>query len=368
MSGEAFKQDCIEIAVEQYAKGRISRRDFVAALGALGVLPMVGAQDASAQAKEFVLANWGGDAVKAMDEAFGQSFAKDKGVKFVIDSSGPSLGKIKAMVESRNVTWDVCDSGAGTSFDLGRQGLLEPIDYAIVDKKTMPEAFALPWGAAASAFSNVLAYDTAKVGANPPKNWADLWDVKKYPGKRTMWKNMFTVLETALMADGVAPDKVYPIDVKRAFAKVKELKPHVNFWNSGAESQQMLRDGEVVMGNVWNTRAKIVEQDTKGRVTWTWEQGIINPGIWVIPKGNPAGKLAQDFIQSTMAPERQIVLLRTLGSGPANAAASALVPEELKRTNPTYGPNAAKQIYINAFWYADHYTKTYQDFLDLISS
>src|SRR4029077_19434637 len=111
----------------------------------------------------------------------------------------------------------------------------------------------------------------------------------------------------------------------RAFAKVKEIKNDLIFWTAGADSQQQLRDGEVVMGNVWSTRAKILEADTKGRVTWTWQDGILTPGVWVVPKGNPAGKAAMQFINSTLVPERQVEFLRPLGSGPANPKASSMV-------------------------------------------
>ena len=64
------------------------------ALGAAVALPSAGAH---AQAKEVVLVNWGGDAVKFMADAFGAPFEKETGIKVVVDSSGPSLAKIKAM-------------------------------------------------------------------------------------------------------------------------------------------------------------------------------------------------------------------------------------------------------------------------------
>ena len=32
------------------------------------------------------------------------------------------------------------------------------------------------------------------------------------------------------MADGVAPDKLYPLDVDRAFKKLEEIKPNITVW------------------------------------------------------------------------------------------------------------------------------------------
>lgn len=361
---DAWRTDCADILMEKRRAGLLGRRGFLALMAALGAPGAALAQST----REVVLANWGGAAVDGMTQAYGPGMEADIGAKLTIDSSGPSAGKIRQMVESGRVVWDVCDSGIGTSFDLGRRGLLEPIDYSIVDKSKMPGPFAYPWGCASSAYSYVLAWDSAKISGEPPRNWADFWNVAKFPGKRTMWRNMFAVLESALMADGVPADKIYPIDVKRAFAKVREIKPHVIFWQSGAESEQLLRDGEVALGNVWSTRAKQVVEQTKGRVDFTWSDGIVTPGVWVVPKGNPAGKLAQRFIARTLEPERQILLLKTLGSGPSNPAASDLVPAELKRFNPTDRDNLAKQILIDGPWYADNYTEVYQQFLDLISA
>lgn len=368
MSDDAFNRDLRDLLVERLRKGEIDRRDFLFGLMALGgavALPGAGAQ---AQAKEVVLVNWGGDAVKFMADAFGAPFEKETGIKVVVDSSGPSLAKIKAMVEGGKVTWDVCDSGAGTSFELGKAGLLERIDYSIVDKSQIPEAFAMPWALGCGAYSYVIAYDTAKVGAAPPQTWAEFWDVKRWPGKRTMRKSMHSVLEAALMADGVAKDKLYPIDVKRAFDKVRQIKDHVVWWNAGADSQSLIRDGECVMGNIWSTRAKGLEGDSKGRITWTWNEGIITSAVWVVPKGNPAGKVAHRFMNSTLLPERQVAFFKTLGTAPANPKAAPLVPPELKRFNAMDTENAARQVFLDDAWYADNYSEVYNRFLDLISS
>jgi putative spermidine/putrescine transport system substrate-binding protein len=368
MDDNAFKRDLAEILVARARAGAISKREFLFGLSALGGLGVLAGTPAHAQAKEVVLANWGGDAVKFMGDAWGAPFEKDTGIKVAIDSSGPSLAKIKAMVESGKVTWDVLDTGAGTSFDLGKAGLLERIDYSIVDKTQIPPAFAMPWCVGNGAYSYVIAYDTSKVGATPPQNWAEFWDVKRWPGKRTMRKSMHSVLEAALLADGVARDKIYPIDTKRAFDKVKQIKEHIVWWNAGADSQQLIRDGECVIGNIWSTRAKGLETDSRGRITWTWNDGIVTSAVLAVPRGNPAGKAAMQFINSTLIPERQVAFFKTLGTAPANPRAAALVPAELKRFNALDTDNAAKQIFLDDAWYADNYVEVYAKFLDLISS
>lgn len=361
----AFWRDQAEILAQRFRQGRVTRRDFAAGAAVLGLA--LRGRPAQAAPKELVLACWGGEAVRAYEESFGKPFAADTGMPVAVDSSGPSLGKIKAMVESGKVAWDICDSSAGSSETLGRDGLLEAIDYAIVDKsQTIPE-FAMRWCYGTSAYSYVLAYDKGAVGSAPPTSWADVWDLKKYPGKRTMRQSMHGVLESALLADGVPRDKLYPLDVDRAFAKVRQIKDDILFWNAGSDSERLLRDGEVVMGCIWSTRARTLDEQTGGKVTWTWQDGMITSGVFNVPKGNPAGKAAMRFLDAMNKPERQVMFLKLLGSGPANPAASALVPPELRRIDPTYADNAARQLIMQDAWYADHYADVYPRFRDLIS-
>jgi len=368
---QAFMRDAVELATERVARGELDRRTFVRGLALLGLGAAVAPGLAEAQKpKEIVMVNWGGDALKHFYDAWGKPYEQDSGIKVVVDGTGPSAGKMRAMVEAKNVTWDVCDSGSGTCLELGKQGFFDEFDYSIVDPKKVPAGFAYKWGIANYLFSYVLVYDKAKFGSNPPKSWKDFWDLKTFPGKRTMRKDIQSPLELSLMADGVPADqkKIYPIDEKRAFDKLKQIKDQTIFWTSGAQSQQLLREGECSMGCLWNTRATALQRDTNGRVDFTWNQGILCPGVWVVPKGNPAGKAVYDFVRSTQIPERQITLLKAFGNGPANPAASQLVPADLRRIDPGYPDNAKVQLPIFAEWYGDNQGRMLNQFIDLVSS
>lgn len=365
-----FWRDAWQVARIRLASGGIGRREALAAIAALAAVPS-SAGSGRAQTmrpRELVLANWGGDAARAMEEAFGRPFEADTGVRVVIDSSGPSLARIRAMVESGRTVWDVCDSGAGTSFILGRAGLLERMDYGIIDRASIPEAFALEWCTGTSAYSTVIAWDSSRLG-DGPSSWAEFWDFRRFPGMRTMRRSMHAVLEAALMADGVPPDRVYPIDVDRAFAKVRELRGRVIWWTSGAQSQDLLRTGEVTAGAIWSTRARLLGEETRWRIRYRWDQGIVHAGVWNVPRNPPAGRdWAMRFVASTLVPERQIALLRLLGTGPANPRAAALVPDDLKPHNPTDPANLSRQLMTDELWYADHYASVVERFNDLISS
>lgn len=315
--------------------------------------------------KDVVLVNFGGAAMKAFDDAFVKPFAEEGG-RIVLDGSGALNGKILNMVQSGSVTWDICDAGITTLAELNPRGALEKIDYSIVDKSKVPADFAYEHGVVNYMFSSVLAWDSSKIKDEP--TLADFFDVKKYPGRRMMRKDSQAMLELALMADGVPRDKLYPLDTNRAFQKISSIKKDLLFWSSGSESQSLLRDGECVMGLLWHTRANILRQETQNRIRYTFKDGLLQPGLWVVPKGHPAGAEAFKAIASMQKPEGQIKLLAAMGNGPANPAAIAMVPSELKSANPADPANVAVQARINADWYIANHSKTFQAFLDLISS
>ena len=176
--------------------------------------------------------------------------------------------------------------------------MLEPIDYSIVDKSKVRPEHAVEWGIGNYIYAMVLTYNTKKWGGMVPTTWADVWDVKKFPGKRAFRREPDGVLEAALMADGVPYDKIYPIDMKRALDMHKKIKEHTIYYNVIADGQNAFRNGEVALGQLLNTRAWPLKQDTKGVCDWTWNQGISWGACWMVPKGATGGKAIWDFINS----------------------------------------------------------------------
>ena len=160
----------------------------------------------------------------------------------------------------------------------------------------MPEAKKPDW-MGSDIYATILAWRTDKYGRSGPKSWADFWDVQKFPGRRAFHKHPIDMLEIALLADGVPKDKIYPIDMDRAFKKLDQIKPHVQvWWTGGAQTTQMLQSGEVDMLPTWNGRAQAVI-DAGGPVEIGWNQGLYALEGWVIPKGDPQGRARQEVHQ-----------------------------------------------------------------------
>lgn len=370
MSARLFAQDCRELFMEAARAGRLSRRQLLAAGALAGAAPFAGsAGKAFAQDKpeQIVHANWGGDAVHCTEDNYGKSFTEATGVKVVVDGSGPLEGTIQQMVDAGATIWDSCDSDMFTALRLGGKGQLEAIDYAIVDKAKILAPFTYDYGILGYWYSYTLAYDSSTIASQP--TWADFFDVEKIPGKRTLFKWMNGAVEAALLADGVAPDQLYPLDVDRALAKIDSIKDHIIFWNSGAESQQMLLEGEVVMGCIWQTRASVIERDTGGKIKWTWYQALAYPAGWVIPKNNPAGnEWANRWLAFMQDPVLQVAVMDCFGQGPANPAAVDLMTPEQRSLHVAAPENYERQIIASTEYWAENYDNVLNAYLDHISA
>ncbi|MEP4199294.1 MAG: ABC transporter substrate-binding protein [Aliishimia sp.] len=367
-----FQQDCIEIIADKAKKGQISRRRFTTMAAALLGTTAVGLKGSPALAGsgDLVFVNWGGDAVTAYDTAFGRPFKDESGVTVKQDGSGPTEGAIKAQVESGNPTWDIVDADPFSAQSLGNQGMMEEIDYNVVDRSKMRDGFGWDYAASAYFYSYVIAYDATKFGDNPPTGIADFFDTDKFPGKRAMYKWGVGVWEALLMADGVAREDLYPLDIDRAHAKLRDFKDHVvAFWGGGAESQSLMLDGEASMALVWSTRAKLLEEDSEGDIKFIWDDGLLAPGSMAVLKGNPGGaENAMKFIASAQDPERQIALFDILSNGPANPAADALIPVDRRRFNPVDPANFALQVALDMDWYEKNYGAALDGYLGIVSA
>src|SRR5262249_37875456 len=192
--------------------------------------------------------NFGGANGAAQKKAYVEPFEKSGAGKIVSVEYNGEQAKIKAMVEAKKVVWDVVEV---ESPDINRgcdEGLFEKLDWAKVGAKADYQGAAVhECGIGAFVWSTVLAYSGDKV-KKAPQSWAACWAGKDCPGKRGMRKGARYTLEFALMADGVAPADVYKVlatkqGADRAFRKMSELRPHIQWWEAGAQPPQFLVAG-----------------------------------------------------------------------------------------------------------------------------
>jgi putative spermidine/putrescine transport system substrate-binding protein len=367
-----FEEDRLDILASRARRGEISRRRFAQlAAGLVAGTALAGrGRPVLADTGELVFVNWGGDAMDAYEAAFGDPFEDETGIAVKLDGSGPTEGAIQAQFESGQPSWDIVDADPFSAETLGKKGMIRPIDYDIVDRGKMREGFGWEHAASMYFYSYVIAYDARRFGDDPPKDMKDFFDVETYPGRRAMYKWGAGMWEALLMGDGVPADSLYPLDLERAHAKLRDFKEHViSFWGGGAQSQSLMLQGEATMALVWSTRARLLELDTDGDVRFTWNQGVLAPGSMAVLENNPGGgENAMRFIASAQAPERQLVMFDMLAQGPGNPATDALVPEEERRYNPVDPANFGAQVPMDVAWYEENYSAALGEYLKIVSA
>ena len=257
-----------------------------------------------AQGETMVFTAWGGSTQDAEYEAWGVPLAAATGVIIVQD--GPTdYGKIQAMVEAGSVTWDAVDVEFDFAYQAAEAGLLELLDFSIIDRDAIDPRFVTDYAVVSFPFSFVLGYNTDIIGDAKPEGWADLFDTERLPGKRAFYKwSSPGALEIALLADGVAPEDLYPLDLDRAFAKLDTIKDQIVWWGGGAQSQQLIASGETPIGMFWDIRLWPL-QASGLPIEIQWNGNLASADVLVIPKGAPNRDTAMKFLAEAASLEGQ---------------------------------------------------------------
>jgi putative spermidine/putrescine transport system substrate-binding protein len=298
----------------------------------------------------------GGAYQKAQTIAILDPAAKKLDITINQDSIPDAWPVIKSQVASGKPSWDVVDVPTGYCLRAGEQGLVEKLDFSkLPNGAAMPEDYRNAYSVAYEFYSSVLAYSQKKFAAEAaPNSWADFWDVKKFPGRRALRNHPIATLEAALMADGIAPDKLYPLDVDRAFRKLEEIKPNITvWWTSGAQSAQLLNDGEVDMVMAWNGRVSALVKDG-AKVGFTYNQGLLQSTSLCILKNAPNLATAVRFVNEAVDPVNQANLPLHIDYGPANPKAfdtGVITPERIAQL-PSAPENARKQALMSYAWWS----------------
>jgi putative spermidine/putrescine transport system substrate-binding protein len=303
--------------------------------------------------KTVVFASWGGAYQDAEKTCYCDPFARATGAKVLQD--GPmNTAKFRTMIDGGAPDWDVADVTIDFLYSGIGDQLFEKIDKSIVDTSRLDQRFVNDYGIGCIVWSYNFGYSTkAFPGTDVPRTWADMFDLKRFPGKRTFGDNVVATLEAALMADGVAPDKLYPLDVDRAFRKLDTIKSETVFWSSNSQSQQLFVDGEVSMGLILNGRA--YDAAKKGaRIAVSWAQNIQSVDYLVVPRGSRNREAAMKLIDVMTQPENQAKLANMIAYAPTNPAAFSGIDPQIAPWLSTAPDNVKQGFLINAEYWRDN--------------
>jgi putative spermidine/putrescine transport system substrate-binding protein len=250
----------------------------------------------------------------------------------VTEAPAQTDGQIQAMVSADTYTADVVFPSAALSVGDSAAKYLAPIDFTKVDKSQLVPGTYTDYAVSQDLYSWIIGYRTDKFGGAVPANWADFFNIKKFPGKRALPGDIdqYAVLVGALMADGVAPANIVPLDVKRAIAKLNTIKSDIVWYSSGSQGATLLTSGEVTMGMEYNNR--VTGAAASGSpVAPTWTDQILTGDLIGVAKGNPHTSAAMD-------------LIAYLTSAEANGQLSYCAPLAPTNTKAIPDPTTASQL------------------------
>ena len=252
------------------------------------------------------------------------------------------------------------------------KGLLHRIDYAEIlapdkggaplKKDFLPQAF-LPCGVAHMTFSTLVGFDSKAFPDEKPLSIKDFFDLKRFPGKRGLRKKPGTILEWALMADGVPVSQVYDLlsterGLRLALRRLESIRGHIVWWDKPEEPGQLLKDGKVTMSSGYNGRF-FNDQLKNKALSLLWDGQIIDRSIWVIPAAitNPDPKIKQ-FIRFATQPKQMARLAERIPYGPTRLSALKLIGnhpvEGISMMNhlPNNPHHLKRSLFRDTGWYA----------------
>lgn len=250
--------------------------------------------------KPFVYLASGGSAdfVNGLETSFFPAFQKQTGTKVVADTFCCGIDKLQAGVKSGNVVWTATNFATVSDFELAkRAGLLEKLDPAVVPLDKLRPGTYDEYGYQVYRAGTVVAWRPKDFPTGAPTKFEDLFDTARFPGKRCLYKSpqFGGTLEGALLADGVPADKLYPLDLNRAFTKLNTIKDDVVWWSSGAQAAQFLLNGTCKIAAMWSGVAQTTARNGDD-LGVAWSHSLLFTGMNSIPKGSPNPAAAQKFL------------------------------------------------------------------------
>lgn len=328
-------------------------------------------------ADSMTIVSWGGAYQNSQIKAYSDPYVEATGIRVIYDeSSNEAVAKLRAMNEAGNITWDLVDVEGPDAVRLCDEGLAMEVD---VDEMLPPA----PDGTPASedfgeslvsecfipqiVFSTTFGYRTnvdAWNGATPT-SVCDIFDLEKFPGRRALEKRPKKNIEWALICDGVPKDELYSLmetdeGIDRALDKLATIKDDVIWWSAGADTPQLLADGEVVMGSTYNGRLFSVIEEQDQPVAMLWDYQVFDFDGWAIPTGLPEDRLNRvtHFLKFATDTQRLADQAKYISYGPARASSAPLVGKheelgiEMAPHMPTDPANMGNVIVNNIEWWS----------------
>ena len=337
----------------------------------------------SANAADMTVVSWGGAYQKSQQKAYTEPYSAANGVNFVWDeSSGEAVNKLRLQAESGDISWDVVDVVAADAMRLCDEGLARVIDHdnelaaapdgtpasqdfgsLIVSECFIPQiVYSTTWGVR----NNVAEWNGAK-----PTSVCDVFDTKKFPGKRAILSSAVNNMEWGAYCSrnwNRNQDDLYKMlatakGQQAAIDMWASIKDDLIFAASAADVPQLLADGEVVMGSTYNGRLfSLIAETGNTTVDILWDAQVFDLDGWIIPANLPAKReaAAMKFVKFATDTQRLADQSKYISYGPARLSSAPMVGKhadlgiDMAPHMPTDPKNAANMILTDYEFWADY--------------
>ncbi|MFI5958923.1 extracellular solute-binding protein [Cryptosporangium sp. NPDC051539] len=301
-------------------------------------------------------AAYGGAGQQAMIDTYQKPYTAAHPEVTFVNTSPPDLAQLKAQVSSRAVKWDVVAVSPAAATQ-GCGTLFEELDFSGLDTtdlvpQTVGKCYLGNWINATPIAYRTEAFPDPKTA---PKTAADFFDVRRFPGQRGITPSLQNgILEYPLLADGVAPKDIYPLDVDRSLKKLSTIRRQITLAPNIGALQQAVGAKQVDMFLLPDSRLVPLLNDGND-LTIVWDKTVTSLNAFAVPKGSANKEAARRFIQTVVSPAAVTGMSEALGTAPVNTAARPNLPPNARKVQ-VYGPvNTGVSLYQDIGWYAQNF-------------
>lgn len=343
---------------------------------------------AAAEADEaLTIVSWGGAYERSQTKAYFEPFTEQTGIEIEVVQYNGGIKQLREQVESGDVSWDVIDLIKSDSIQACEQGLLETID----NDKLPPAPDGTParedfyegalsrCSVAEVIYATVLAFDVRAFPGRKPQTVSALFDLERFPGKRSLQRQPTAVLEWALRSYGVPRQEIYDLlsterGLDLAFERLDSIKDEIVWWEDGATPARLLADGEVVMASGYNGRFFDAAINEHQPIQTLWDSQLYDYSVLAIPRGTPNEDTARRFVRFATRTEQLAEQAKYISYGPARRSSMDRVWKhagtgmDMRPHLPTYPPNFERAIRKDHEWYARTQERLEERFTDWLEN
>lgn len=293
--------------------------------------------------QEVVVYNW----TDYIDPAVLKQFENQTGIKVrysTYDSNEAMFAKLKIVKKSG---YDVAFPSTYFVERMKRQNMLTALDKTripnmmninpdVLNKPYDPNnTYSVPymWGASA------IGINSRAVDPKTITSWNDLWN-PRFKGKVLLMDDVREVFAMSLRSLGYSGNDRDPAHIRKAYEKLRLLKPSVKVFNSDSPRQPFLNN-EVIIGQIWGGEVYQANKENPDiRLIYPKEGAIMWADNMVIPKSARNLDAAYRFIDFMCRPEVAKKNCEFIGYATANLRAQQMLDPKTRSNKAAYPDEA----------------------------